>query len=69
MNSPVAASSPALRAEETPPFSLWMTRAFAFAFAYSSQMRPLWSVEPSSTSRSSMSSNVCAESESRQRGR
>ncbi len=45
--SPDAMSSPALRAEETPPLDLWTTRMRESFAAYSSQILPLLSFEPS----------------------
>ena len=49
-NRPWTYFRPSFLADETPPFSLWMTITFSgYCPAYSSQIAPLPSVEPSST--------------------
>ena len=57
---PTACCSPKLRASESPPLGLWKHLMQACLAAYSSAIRPLSSVDPSSTSSSSQSLMRCA---------
>ena len=57
-NSLFANSVPALRAEDNPPFVLCKTTILLSIAAYSSQILPLKSVEPSSTRMISISFSV-----------
>ena len=59
IHSPRASSNPRVLAALSPLFSVWKTRNLE-SILYSSQIRPLESVDPSSIMTNSTSSSVCA---------